>query len=168
LRIITKPQKISGKVWDPQKGFYVKDFSYTSGILNTGISFRQKYGIFSAKIKLTDPAVRNAFWIIGDRITPHVDICRSGSGKVWFDLFSSAGNHTKKSLGSKYLSDFYIYTLEWKPESLVWKINGVEVMRQTTGVPQEAMYINLAGGVDRQPGGISSMEVDWVRAYQFK
>lgn len=168
LRIITKPQKISGKVWDPQKGFYIKDFSYTSGILNTGISFRQKYGIFSAKIKLTDHAVRNAFWIIGDRITPHVDICRSGSGKVWFDLFTSTGNHVKKSLGSRYLSDFYIYTLEWKPEYLVWKINNVEVMRQTTGVPQEPMYINLAGGVDRQIGGISSMEVDWVRVYQFK
>ena len=168
LRIITKPQKITGKVWDQEKGFYTKEFAYTSGILNTGISFRQKYGIFSAKIKLSDPAVRNAFWIIGDRITPHIDICRSGKGKVWFDLFTSPGNHYRKNIGSKYLSDFYVYTLEWRPESLVWKINGIEVMRQTTGVPQEAMYINLAGGVDRTIGGITSMEVDWVRIYQFK
>lgn len=41
-------------------------------------------------------------------------------------------------------------------------------MRETSGVPQEAMYISLAGGVDRPIGGISSMEVDWVRVYQFK
>jgi hypothetical protein len=168
LRIITKPQKITGKAWDQERGFYTKEFAYTSGILNTGISFRQKYGIFSAKIKLSDRTARNAFWIIGDRITPHIDICRSGSGKVWFDIFSSTGNHYKKSIGPKYLSDFYIFTLEWRPESLIWKINGVEVMRQTAGVPQEAMYINLAGGVDRTIGGITSMEVDWVRVYQFK
>jgi Glycosyl hydrolases family 16 len=168
LRIITKPQKINGKVWDPARGFYTRDFAFTSGILNTGVSFRQKYGIFMAKIKLTDPHVRNAFWLIGDRITPHVDVCRSGHGKVWFDLFTAQGNHHKKSLGSKYLTDFYIYTLEWTSDSLVWKINGVEVMRQTSGVPQEPMYINLAGGVDKPIGGISSMEVDWVRVYQVK
>jgi len=166
LRIITKPQKINGKVWDPAKGFYTKDFSFTSGIVNTGASFRQKYGTFTAKIKLSDPNVRNAFWLIGDRITPHVDICRSGHGKVWFDLFTAPGGHYKKSIGSRYLSDFYIYSLEWTPNALVWKINGVEVMRQTNGVPQEPMYINLAGGVDKPIGGISSMEIDWVRVYQ--
>ncbi len=166
LRIITKPQKINGKVWDPAKGFFTKEFGFTSGIINTGASFRQKYGTFTAKIKLSDPTVRNAFWLIGDRITPHVDVCRSGHGKVWFDLFTSPGGHYKKSIGSKYLSDFYIYTLEWTPNALVWKINGVEVMRQTTGVPQEPMYINFAGGVDKPIGGISSMEVDWVRVYE--
>jgi len=168
LRIITKPQKISGKVWDPEKGFYNKEFSFSSGLLNTGASFRQKYGIFSAKVKLSDPAVRNAFWLLGDRITPHIDVCRSGNGKVWFDLFSSPGTHYKKSIGSRYLSDFFIFSLEWRPESVIWKVNGVEVMRQTAGVPQEAMYINLAGGADKPVGGISSMEIDWVRVYQFK
>ena len=168
LRIITKPQKINGKVWDPSKGFYNKDFNFTSGIINTGASFRQKYGTFSAKIKLADHNVRNTFWLIGDRITPHIDVCRSGGGKVWFDLFTSPGSHYKKSIGSRYLSDFYIYTLEWTPQSLIWKINGVEVMRQTTGVPQEEMYINLAGGVDKPIGGISSMEIDWIRVYQEK
>jgi hypothetical protein len=166
LRIITKPQKVNGKVWDPAKGFYTKDFGFTSGIINTGASFRQKYGTFTAKVKLSDPNVRNAFWLIGDRITPHVDICRSGRGKVWFDLFTAPGGHYKKSIGSKYLSDFYIYSLEWTPNALVWKINGVEVMRQTSGVPQEPMYINLAGGVEKPIGGISSMEVDWVRVYE--
>ena len=86
--------------------------------------------------------------------------------QLWFDLFTSPGGHYKKSIGSRYLSDFYIYTLEWTPNALVWKINGVEVMRQTTGVPQEPMYINFAGGVDKPIGGISSMEVDWVRVYE--
>ncbi len=166
LRITTKPQKISGKAWDGSKGFYTKEFGFTSGILSSGASFRQKYGTFSAKIKLTSRDVRNAFWLVGGQMTPHIDVCRSGEGKVWFDLFTAPGNHYKKSIGSKYLSDFYIYTLEWTAEALVWKINGVEVMRQTSGVPQEEMYINLSGGVDKPAGSASSMEIDWVRVYR--
>ncbi|HRR93817.1 MAG TPA: hypothetical protein P5348_07495, partial [Bacteroidales bacterium] len=67
LKINTKPQKISGKAWSPDKGFTTKEFSYTSGIVNTGVSFRQKYGIFTAKIRLGDPNARNAFWLVGDK-----------------------------------------------------------------------------------------------------
>jgi hypothetical protein len=127
---LNQAAEINGKVWDPANGFYTKDFSFTSGIINTGTSFRQKYGIFTAKIKLTDPNVRNAFWLIGDRITPHVNVCRSGHGKVWFDLFSAPGSHYKK-LGSKYLSEFYIYSpMDSKRNDLENK--RMEVLRQTT------------------------------------
>ncbi len=168
LRITTKPQKISGKAWDESQGFFTKEFAFTSGIISSGASFRQKYGTFTAKIKLNGQNVRNTFWLVGDQMTPHIDVCRSGEGKVWFDLFTSPGNHYKKSIGSRYLSDFYIYTLEWTAEALVWKINGVQVMRQTTGVPQEEMYVNLAGGVDKPVGGASSMEIDWIRVYRPK
>lgn len=168
LRIITKPQKVNGKSWSAEKGFKNKDFSFTSGLINSGESFRQKYGIFEAKIKLSDPTVRNAFWLTGEKVTPHVDICRSGYNKVWFDLFTSPDQVKKKSIGSKYLSDFYIFRLEWTADSLIWKINGIEVMKQTSGVPQEPMYISFAGGVEKPVGGLSSMEIDWVRVYKPK
>jgi hypothetical protein len=168
LRIITKPQKINGKLWNVEKGFTNKEFDFSSGLINTGDSFRQKYGIFEAKIKLTDPTVRNAFWLTGDKMTPHINICRSGHNKVWFDLFSSPKDGRKKSIGSRYLSDFFIYRLEWTAQSLIWKINGVEVMKLYSGVPQESMYISLAGGVDKPVNGLTSMEIDWVRAYQIK
>jgi hypothetical protein len=168
LKIHTKPQKIKGKVWAAGKGFSNKEFGYSSGLINTGNSFRQKYGLFTAKIKLGDASARSAFWMIGDRITPHVDICRTSDGKVWFDYFSAKGNKAKTSLGSRYSGDFYIYTLEWTKESLVWKINNTEVFRQTSDVPQEPMYISLAGGVSKPLNGSTIMEIDWVRVYQPK
>ena len=52
LKINTKPQKVSGKVWSALNGFTKKEFDYSSGLINSGTSFRQKYGIFQAKIKL--------------------------------------------------------------------------------------------------------------------
>jgi hypothetical protein len=168
LKIHIKPQKIAGTAWTATKGFVKKDFSYTSGIINSAGSFRQKYGIFTAKIRLGDPNTKNAFWMLTDKITPHVDICRTSKGKVWFDYFSGNGVNPKTSLGSKYSGDFYIYTLEWTPDKLVWKINNTEVLTQTAKVPQEPMYVVLAGLLDKPISGMTSMEIDWIRVYQPK
>jgi hypothetical protein len=168
LKINTKPQRISGKVWSAGNGFTTKEFNYTSGLINTGNSFRQKYGIFTAKIKLGNPAAKNTFWMLADKITPHLDICRTAGGKVWFDYFSMKGNTSKTSLGSRYSNDYFIYTLEWTSDKLVWKINGTEVFTQTSDLPQEPMFINLSGGLDKPINGMTSMEIDWVRVYKAK
>ena len=113
LRINTKPQKITGKVWSAAHGFTKRSSAYTSGLINSGNSFRQKYGVFTAKIKLGNATAKNAFWMLADKITPHLDICRTSGGKVWFDYFPSKGNVSKTSLGSRYSNDYFIYTLEW-------------------------------------------------------
>jgi len=168
LKINTKPQKVTGKVWLADHGFSTKEFSYTSGLINSGTSFRQKYGVFTAKIKLGDPNAKSAFWMLADKITPHIDICRTSKGKVWFDYFSAKGNTSKTKIGSRYSNDFFIYTLEWTSDKLVWKINDTEVFRQTSDVPQEPMYVLLAGGLDKPINGMTSMEIDWVRIYQSK
>jgi len=168
LKIVTKPQKVKGKVWTTDKGFTSKEFSYSSGMINTGNSFRQKYGIFTAKVRLGDPNAKSAFWMISDKITPHVDICRTSKGKVWFDFFNLKGNKSTTHVGSRYANDFFIYTLEWASDRLVWKINNTEVFRQTTDIPKEPMYITLAGGLDSPLNDSTSMEVDWVRIYQPK
>ncbi len=166
LTITTKPEKKEGKVWIPSSGFVKREFAYTSGQINTGASFRQKYGIFSAKIKLDNPSAKNAFWLLGDTMTPHIDICRTGKGKVWFDIFRSEKSSARSSLPGKYSGGFYIYTLEWTPDKLVWKVNGEEVFRQTGNVPQEPMYISLAGGTSTQLGTVANMEIDWVKVYK--
>lgn len=168
LKIYTKPQKISGKVWSVTSGFKTKDYDYTSGLINSGTSFRQKFGIFSAKIKLGNSETRNTFWLLSDKITPHIDICRTSNGKVWTDHIPKPDRVSRASIGSRYTNDFYIYTLEWTHDSLVWKINGVEIFSQTNDVPQEPMYVLLAGGLNKPVSGTSAMEIDWVKVYQYK
>lgn len=168
LKINTKPQKVNGKAWSTVNGFTTKEFAYTSGLINTGKSFRQKFGVFTAKIKLGDPNAKSAFWLLADKITPHISICRTSKGKVWFDLFPGNTKIVQTKLGSRYANDSFIFTLEWTASKLVWKINGVEAFTQTENVPQDPMYINLAGGLDKPIGGMTSMEIDWVRVYQVK
>ncbi len=168
LKINTKSQKVSGKVWSAANGFSIKEFDYTSGLINSGNSFRQKFGVFTAKIKLGDPNAKNTFWMLADKITPHIDICRTSKGKVWFDYFTVKGKNVRTSIGSRYSKDFYIYSLEWTSDKLVWKINNTEVFTQTSDVPQDPMYVLLAGGTDKPINGMTSMEIDWVRVYQPK
>jgi beta-glucanase (GH16 family) len=167
LKIHTKPQRVTGKVWSASSGFKTKEFGYTSGLINSGKSFRQKYGIFSAKIKLGNPSARNNFWMLSDKITPHIDICRTSNNKVWTDFVADPGRFSKSSIGPRYANDFYIYTLEWTQDKLVWKINGEVIFRQTSNVPQEPMYVLLAGGLDKPISGMTTMEVDWVKVFQF-
>jgi hypothetical protein len=167
LKIHTRPQKTNGKVWSAAGGFRTKEFNFTSGIINSGNSFRQKYGIFSAKVKLGNPSARNNFWMLSDKMTPHIDVCRTSDGKVWFDFAPDAGHISRSSIGSKYANDFYIYTLEWTQDRLVWKINGEEVYRQTSNVPQVPMYVIFSGGLNKPVSGMTTMEIDWVKVYQF-
>jgi beta-glucanase (GH16 family) len=106
--------------------------------------------------------------MLADRIAPHIDICRTSKGKVWSDYFPVKGNPSKKSIGSRYSKDFFIYTLIWTSDKLVWKINDTEIFTQTSDVPQEPMYLLLAGGLDKPLNGMTSMEIDWVRVYKPK
>ena len=167
LKIITKPQKKEGKVWSPD-GFKTKEFAFTSGIINTGNSFRQKYGTFQAKVKLGNPSAKSAFWMLSDKITPHIDVCRTANGKVLFDYFAAPEKRAKSSVGSKYANDFYIFTLDWTPDKLVWKINDTVALTQTNDVPQEPMYLLFSGGLDKPVSSMTAMEIDWVRVYQPK
>ncbi len=176
LNIVTRQEKTQGKVWDPSLGFYSKDFDYTSGLINTGQFFRQQYGLFKAKIKVKHSyPVHHAFWLLGEKITPEIDIfkygVKSGSKIEIANYWNGDGDikKFKKTVGgTNFSNDYFIYSLEWTKEKITWKINGLVVYEQTNGIPQEPMYIVLSSGISRE-GNVnmpSGMEIDWVRAYK--
>ena len=176
LVIVTKQEKAEGKVWDPSMGFYSKEFEYTSGLVNTGQFFRQQYGLFKAKIKVNHSwPVHHAFWLLGEKITPEIDIFKYGkkspSKLEVANYWNGDGNikNKKKTFGGlNFSKDYFIYSLEWTENKLIWKINDVVLFEQTEGIPQEPMYIVLSSGISQEgsPSSQSSMEIDWVRAYK--
>lgn len=174
-RIVTKAAKAEGLVWRGHQGFVLEDFDYTSGMINTANSFKQKYGVFTAKVKMAAGSVAQAFWMVSDGMLPHIDVARFENGKLYSNYFwgKSGSNHKSlsKTSGSKYADTYFIYTLEWSPNKLVWKINGKVFKTQTSGVPQEEMYINFSSNLkqDASESGLpSAMELDWVRVYKLK
>jgi beta-glucanase (GH16 family) len=176
LKIITRKETASGKVWNPLQGFLTKDFDYTSGLISTGNSFRQKYGKVRAKIRMSHAPVRQAMWMVAEKILPHVDVAKMENGKLyygnfWGNIAEKGGVNKKigKKAAEKYTGDYFIYSLEWTPEKLVWKINNKPVLTQTRGVPSDPMYLVISAGVTN---GVTEhqlpakMEIDWVKIYQ--
>jgi beta-glucanase (GH16 family) len=176
LKIITKKESVSGKAWDPVMGFKMVDFNYTSGLVSTGKSFRQKYGKVRAKIRMSGAPVRQAMWLVGDNILPHIDVAKIEKGKIfygnWWGNIAEKGGVRKKVVkkgAGKFISDFFIYSVEWSPDKITWKINEKVVLTQTQGIPQDPMYLVLSAGVtdvvtDHQLPAV--MEVDWVKIYK--
>ncbi len=175
LHIVTRKETVKGKSWHPTQGFITREFAYTSGLISTGESFRQKYGTFEAKIKLNEAKdIQNVFWMVGNTMLPHIDITKAGKklaiGNAWgnsHDLKST--QRFSNSLGrNRFAKDYFIYTFEWLPGKLTWKINGIEINSTIKGVPEEPMYLVLSAGVQKEVSSMlpASFEIDWVRCYQ--
>jgi hypothetical protein len=178
LKIITRKETVRGKVWNPAWGFREKEFEYTSGLISTGQSFRQQYGRFEAKVRFskTFPVV-NAFWMIGERMTPHIDIFKSmypegkqvAAGIISDASEKSMAESVKRIKGASFCNNFFIYSLDWSKKELVWKINGVEVCRQTKNIPNEPMYLTFSSTIPEEPRDKdipATMEICWVRCYK--
>jgi beta-glucanase (GH16 family) len=107
---------------------------------------------------------------------PHIDIVNANKkvilGNAWGDPrdLKSIKRFSRSYKKSKLSSGFFIYTLEWTPQKLVWKINGMEVASSGQGIPEEPMYIVLSAGIQREPEDVlpAKMEADWVRCFQHR
>lgn len=175
LHIVTKKENFNGKSWDAKHGFITREFKYTSGLVNTANSFQQKYGTFEAKIKITEDAeIQNSFALMAETMLPHIEILFAGkklwNGNHWGESKNPQSSQTFKRSRSrkKFASDFFIFTLEWLPGKITWKINGIEIASTNRGIPDETMYIVFSAGLQKEVDGIlpAFMEIDWVRCYQ--
>jgi beta-glucanase (GH16 family) len=174
-RIVTKAENAEGLAWRAEQGFVKEDFDYTSGLISTAKSFKQKYGVFKAKVKMAGGNVAQSFWMVSETMLPHIDVARLENGKLYANYFWGKGGTPSKSLsktgGAKYTDEYIIYTLEWSPNKLVWKINDKVFKTQTSGVPQEEMSINFSANLkkDASESGLpAAMEIDWIRVYKLK
>ena len=160
---------------EPYAWFSSGLFDYTSALVSTGNSFRQKFGIFKAKIKLSSTDLTQAFWMVSDSMLPHIDVVKYEKGKLFANYFWGSGKDAapsrsiSKTRGSKFVNEFYIFTLEWSPGKLVWKINEKVFKTQTSDVPQDEMYMVFSAGLKEwasDHGLPAAMEIDWIRVYK--
>ena len=178
LKIITKKEAAEGIAWDFKYGFVPKSFNYTSGLISTGQSFRQQEGRFEAKIKLTSTkGVYHAFWLVGDKTIPEIDILRQkGDNSSSFQgayFWMNGEGKTKKSMtsvgGINFNNDFFILSIDWDANSIVWKVNGIPYKEEKNNLPDSPLYVVLSSGVNSQPNEANLpvfMEVDWVRCWK--
>lgn len=177
MRILTKREAGKSLVWNSQIGFYEKDFGFTSDMINTGEHFSQKYGLIEAKVKIATGSVTQSLSMLSGSMLPHIDVFKFEKGRIYAGNFWKNGSSdgfiksVSKTSGSKYTKDYFIYSLEWLPGKITWKINGEVFKVQTQGVPDDPMYLMFNSSLKEKSGeeGIpSAMEIDWIRAYKMK
>ena len=179
-KIITRKESARGKVWEPVHGFTLHHFDYTSGLISTGQSFRQKHGKFIAKVKFSKGfPLLNAFWMVGEKMSPQIDIFKTSNSKgrglecgIHYTANNGELQHLPKKVnGTRFSKKFFIYTLEWDEDFISWKINDVEVHREVKNIPQEMMYLvfcTILPGVPADSDLPTQMEIDWIRCYSRK
>lgn len=166
MKIHTRREVSKSLAWNPVHGFSEKQFAYTSDIIQTGKAFRQQGGIFKAKIRCTGN-IHHACWLGTEKKQPHINIFHYNGKELQMGVVKqqSGDGITIKGIDT---SHFYIYTLEWTNDSLIWYINNLEVFRMHHDIPKESMFLVFNSFIPEKMNGEEGLlEVDWVRVYQF-
>jgi beta-glucanase (GH16 family) len=172
---------------------------YTSGRINTKGLFAQLYGRFEARIRVPrGQGVWPAFWMLGVDDAKgwpecgEIDIMENIGkepalvhGTVHGPGYSGAGgvgHPTALPSGAAYADDFHVYAVEWRPEEIMWFVDGKQYFRVTPAeLPAGKKWVfdhphylllNFAvgGGWPGDPDDSTTfpqqMTVDYVRVYK--
>jgi len=177
-----------------------KDGVLQNGMIGTQRKFEATYGIMAARVKFPhQQGQHGSFWMQpGKRDKDATDAAGAGAEVdvvEWFGAnrkdSSTASNVywgpavKKNRVGhmvdlqhilkpGELTSDrFHVFSVEWSPESYVFRVDGHETMRATDGISHQPEYLILslftadweAAYLDRSKLP-NSMDVDWVRVWQ--
>jgi beta-glucanase (GH16 family) len=163
---------------------YINNYQYTSGFIDSAMSFTQTYGYFETRAELpAGQGLHPAFWLLNVPGAPYAEIDvvetigsqpTQISGAVWNSTSTTGiGNWATVPDTSK---AFHTYGVDWEPDYITWYFDGKEIGR--TATPSDMNHpmmivANLAvGGVGSWPGPPdastpfpASMQIDYIHAY---
>lgn len=164
LAIHTKKETVKASAWDASKGFVEKEFNYTSDVLHSK-EFKQKGGVFSAKIRCTGK-LHHAFWLSGESRKNHVNVFHFNGKHITMGNATAEGFFDQIELTGLSASAYYVYSLEWTEKELIWYVNNYEVYRTQNNVPQEELFLTFNSFIaESQKPSTGVFEVDWLKVF---
>jgi beta-glucanase (GH16 family) len=181
--------------------------NYTSGYLDSIGKFSQRYGLWKVRAKLNTPIGTSQgmwpcpLWLRGDTSPMEIDVVEGwGTGATPINGYrpgsASASIHQNtmggggkvggwlSPAGVDLSADFHVYEVEWAPDFIAVRVDGVEKVRATPANAPWAfsgpdydgkanMRLNLQvakdgsyyGGVDADTAFPSTLQVDYIRVY---
>ncbi len=157
---------------------------YTSGMVTTYGKFAQKYGWFEIRARFPrGKGMWPAFWLLPDDKSwpPEIDILEilgHQPNKVYLTNHYRLANGRHEGKGDSYngpdfSAGYHTFAIEWKPDEILWYVDGIVRYHTREHVPSVPMYVlaNLAVGGD-WPGNPDSttpfpgtMDIDYIRVY---
>lgn len=164
LCLFTKQEKVTAPAWDTKKGFITKDFDYTSDIIQTAATFRQKEGIFMAKLRI-EGDIHHAVWLGSGKRLPMLSLFHYNGKHITVGNYKERGGFDGTVIRGISAKKYYIYSLRWNERELIWYVNNVEVYRTSYNMPKEPLYFAISSFIDeQQKAQEGTLNVAWVRA----
>ena len=167
MKIFTKEEKVVAPAWDPKLGFISKEYDYTSDIVQTAASFKQEGGLFMAKLHVRGN-IHHAFWLGSDKKLPLLSIFHYNGKNI------TVGNYTERGFNGTTVrgispKQYYIYSLRWTKNELIWYVNNKEVFRTTNNIPKEKLYLAFSSFIsEKQRPQEAQLHVAWVKVFTHK
>ncbi len=176
---------------------YYGKAQFTSGRIVTHHKLHFEYGRYEIRAKVSGGVgLWPAFWMLGDDIGEHtwplcgeIDIMEfigRRPNTIYGTLhgpgyFGDDGHGTTIDLPDPVADDWHVFAIEWKPDHMVWFLDGKEYFRAEASAvaPNEWVFnhpfyflLNMAvgghlgGEVDPELATESQLLVDYIRVYE--
>lgn len=164
LQIQTKREHVKASAWDKSKGFVECEYDYTSDVLHSK-EFKQKGGVFSAKVRCTGK-LHHAFWLASEDMKQHINVFHFNGKHITMGKATAEGFFDQVEVSGICPSSYFVYTVEWDSDAIVWYINNFEVYRTSNSLPDEELFLTFNSFITQAAKPDTGvLEVDWVKVF---
>lgn len=165
MDIETREETKRAIAWDEKKGFTEHVFEYTSDVMNTKAAFSQESGMFMAKVR-SQGTGHHFFGLSTGKVGAPMIALYHYNGNI-HQMGLVNGERTKMAdLTGMLRSMYYVYTLRWTKNELIWYVNNMEVLRLPNRLPKEAMFFLAQSWLPiKEKGGEGKLKVQWARVF---
>lgn len=157
---------------------------YVSGTITSLGRYEFTYGY--AEIRCRVPAGKGlwpAFWLASsDGSDDEIDVLEILGHEpnrlyMYLHFPDSDGVHREQGneyRGPDFSAGYHTFAVDWRPDAVIWYVDGVERARQTEGIPHRPMYLIANLGVGgKWPGSPDAStrfparyDIEWIRVYE--
>lgn len=152
--------------WDSKKGFIEQIFNYTSDVMNTKEAFAQEQGLFMVKMRSQGAGCQFLGLTSGKNGQPMLALYFYDGKKVQMGKVANGQTRLEKLSGAS-RSKYYVYSLRWTAEELIWYVNNMEVFRMANDLTKDQLFFLAQSFIpSTAKAGEGKMGVEWIRVYK--
>ena len=152
--------------WDSKKGFIEQTFNYTSDVMNTKEAFAQEQGLFMVKMRSQGAGCQFLGLTSGKNGQPMLALYFYDGKKVQMGKVANGQTRLTKLSGAS-RSKYYVYSLRWTAEELIWYVNNMEVFRMANDLTKDQLFFLAQSFIpSTAKAGEGKMGVEWIRVYK--
>ena len=152
--------------WDSKKGFIEQTFNYTSDVMNTKEAFAQEQGLFMVKMRSQGAGCQFLGLTSGKNGQPMLALYFYDGKKVQMGKVANGQARLAKVSGAS-RSKYYVYSLRWTAEELIWYVNNMEVFRMANDLTKDQLFFLAQSFIpSTAKAGEGKMGVEWIRVYK--